>query len=233
MSYEEVLDQEVERLKNKENVRAIAVVGSYARNPNQEHNDIDIYIIVDENWRKRENEEVDGILVERFYNSFERAKKYFDQDDPQWYMFHWMKNADIRYDPENLFEELKEYAEDKTNEKLKLNDLEKKKIRYSIWDYQQDLDTNDVGQKRYLMYQFFDYLIEKYYLMEEEMPVKYNYRIAKLREIDGYLYKLSQEFLTSSSTMEKERKLEKITDHVTRIIGDPIKEWETDKEEPN
>ncbi len=228
---EELVDSEVERLKSRKDVSAVAVVGSYARDPSQDHNDIDIYVIIDGDWRKRVTEEIEGIVFEKFFNSMEWAKSYFDREGESWYMHHWMRNADVRHDPEGIFEELEEYSEQKLDEKMNLSDQEREKILYNIWDYQQDLDTEDVGQKRYMMYQMFEYLIHKHYLLKGEVPVKDNYRIKKLQEFDGYMYKLAQEFLTSSSTMEKEKKLEKMVSHVTRDLGKVDPEWETEKEE--
>jgi hypothetical protein len=80
------------------------------------------------------------------------------------------------------------------------------------------------------MYKVFDYILKNIYMIKEEVPVKDNYRIKKLEEFDGYMYKLAQEFLNSSSTMEKEEKLNGMIDHITRNIGDPSPEWETERE---
>lgn len=78
------------------------------------------------------------------------------------------------------------------------------------------LDTDDVGQKRYLMYRIFDQLLEKTYeLNDHELP-ETEERVAKLNGLDGYMYKLAQEFLTSSSTLKKQQKLEKMVEHVER-----------------
>jgi hypothetical protein len=72
------------------------------------------------------------------------------------------------------------------------------------------LDMKDVGQKRYVMNQIFHRVLEDHY---EELP-EHAERVQGLQKNDGYLYKLSQDFLTSSSTFEKQKKLEKILQHV-------------------
>lgn len=226
---EDLINSEVEELQERDDVRAVAVVGSYARDPEADHNDIDLYIIVDGDWRKRETEKLDGVVVERFFNSMEWSQSYLEGDD-WFYNYHWFTNADVRFDPENLFEELTEKAEELKQENLELSENGKQEILYSIWDRTQDLETVDVGQKRYLMNQLFDYLVRKQYLLKGEVPVKENYRVKKLKEFDGYMYKLAQDFLTSSSTLEKERKLEKMIDHVTKSLGEPGPEFETEKE---
>lgn len=227
----ELVEKEIERIKQKAEVKAVAVVGSYARNPEGEHNDIDIYVIVEGQWRKRENKEIDGRLFEIFYNSMEWAKSYFDREQDSYYMFHWLDNIDIRHDPENLFNELIEYAENKKEEILDLDDHDCKMIGYNIWDYEQDIDHPDIAQRRHTMNQFFDYLLEQDYILNQKLPVKENHRIERLQEFDGYMYKLAQEFLTSSSTLKKKQKLEKMADHVKRKAGvESDIEFETERE---
>lgn len=72
------------------------------------------------------------------------------------------------------------------------------------------LDTDDVGQKRYLMYRCFDILLEKAYEKEERELPDVEDAVTELKKFDGYMYKLAQDFLTSSSTHEKHEKLEKM-----------------------
>lgn len=231
MDYEKVIEKEVEELKDRDDVRAIAVTGSYTRHPEEEHKDIDLYIIVEGEWRKRESEVVDDVVVERFFNSVCWTEKYFDDKEDFWYIYRWFKDADIRYDPEGVFEEMQELAEEKKQKISEFPEEEKGELLYSIWDMKKDLETDDVGQKRYMMYHLFDYLLHKQYKLKGEIPDQPNYIIRKLKEVDGYMYKLAQDFFTSSSTMEKERKLEKMIDHVTRNLGEPTPELETNKEE--
>ena len=83
---------------------------------------------------------------------------------------------------------------------------------------QEELDTDDVGQKRYLMYQIFDLALEKLYELKDVDLPDAEKRVEGLKRTEGYIYKLSQDFLTSSSTLEKEKRLEKIIDHVERKI---------------
>lgn len=227
MSLDEQVDEKVEELKDRDDVRAVALVGSYAREPEMYHNDIDIFVIVDSDWRKRETFVEDDIVWELFFNSMNWAEKYVEDKEEIGYIYHWFKNADIRNDPEGLFNDLEEKAEDKLET---LFDIDEDEVLYSIWDFQQDLENEDVGQRRFLMNDFFDYLVRLNYLLNEEALVKKNFRIEKLKDFDGYMHKLSQDFLLESSTMKKEEKLEKIIDHVTKNLGEPNPEWETEKE---
>lgn len=79
-----------------------------------------------------------------------------------------------------------------------------------IDDLEDFLDTDDVGQKRYLMYRIFEQILGEVY---DEKPGIED-RVSDLNGENGYLYKLAQDFLTSSSTMEKEKKLEKMLDYI-------------------
>ncbi|MFB6147524.1 MAG: hypothetical protein ABEJ66_01435 [Candidatus Nanohaloarchaea archaeon] len=78
----------------------------------------------------------------------------------------------------------------------------------------QGLETEDVGQKRYQMNQVFERVLEEVYRRSGRDLPEPGSRISELEGFQGYIYKLSQEFLTSSSTLEKERKLEKMLEHL-------------------
>ena len=62
-------------------------------------------------------------------------------------------------------------------------------------------NTEDVAEKRFLMFQAFTHILSS---MDKD----------SVTELEGYVYKLSQDFLLDSSTMKKEQKLEKILDYV-------------------
>lgn len=228
---EDFVEDQVADLKDEVDVTAVAVVGSYARNPEADHSDLDLFIIVDGNYRKRETEEIDDVVVEKFFNSIEWGKQYLKKEDDWWTNYHWYTNADVKYDPNSVFEELKEEAEDVKDDRLDLSEQDKQEISYYIWDLQQDIESQDIAQKRFMMNQLFEYLLQKQYFLKDQVPVKRNYRLKKLKEFDGYMYKLAQEFLNSSSTMKRERKLEKMVEHVSRNLPDIGPEWETEKEE--
>jgi len=232
---ESFVENQVTELKDRDDVRAIAIFGSYARNSEGDHNDLDIYIIVEGNWRKRVTEEIDGVIVEKFFNSMEWAEHYLEEaeEEDNWaYPYRWFSNPDTRYDPEGLFEKLKKKAEEFKERKLD-EEIDEEHLLYSIWDMKQDIDTKDVGQKRFMMYKLFDYLIDKNYKIKNEIPVKDNYKVKNLENFDGYMYKLAQDFLTVSSTFKKEKELEKMIEHLTKNMEDTNPELKTDKEEFN
>lgn len=230
---EEIIEKEIEQLKDREDVKAVAIVGSYARRPEQEHNDIDILIIVDGGWRKRKTTEKDNLVIEKFFNSRKWIEKYIEEMDgydSNWNTYHWLKNRDTRYDPENILKELEQEAENKKEVVLN-REIDTDEIRYRLWDHLQDLETENVAQKRHLMNQLFNYVINQKYRLERQVPVKENYKLRKLKEFDGYMYKMSQDYLLESSTMKKEKTLRKMVDHLTREIGNSSSEWSTNKEE--
>lgn len=80
----------------------------------------------------------------------------------------------------------------------------------------ESLDAEDVGQKRYLMNRIAEELLVTVYEVEDLNLPSIEERVKELQDFDGYMYKLLQDFLTSSSTLEKERKLEKMVEYVKR-----------------
>lgn len=226
---EKFVENQVAELKSKDDIKAVAVVGSYARNPDGDHNDLDLLVIVEGDRHKRESKKVDEVVVERFFCSLETAASYLEGEE-WWKNYHWYLNWDIRYDPEEILPELEKKSEEVKEEKINITEQDKEDIAYTIWDKKQDLETDDVAQKRYLMNELFNYLIFQFYLLEGEVPVKSNYRIKDLNNFNGYMYKLSQDFLLGSSTMEKEAKLEKIIEYISKKLPEISPEWEMDKE---
>ena len=75
----------------------------------------------------------------------------------------------------------------------------------------ENLDTDDVAEKRLKMFKIFEKLVSARTDAEDSTE-----GLNELKQKEGYMYKLSQDFLLSSSTMEKESKLEKIVEHVER-----------------
>ncbi|MFB6116169.1 MAG: hypothetical protein ABEK10_01540 [Candidatus Nanosalina sp.] len=229
---EEFVGERVESLRKDKEVIGVAVVGSYARAPDRSHNDLDLFVLVSGEWYKRKTEEIDGITVEYFYNSMNKAVEWLEGEQ-WWKNYHWYMNADVRYDPEDRFETLREKAEQVRDKEMNLTQQEKEEYAYEIWDNLQDLETDDVAQKRYLMNSFFDELVQKHYMLEEKVPVKNNYRVKHLRDFSGYMYKLAQDFLLASSTMEKEKTLQKIVEHVSDGLPEISAEFQTEKTKRN
>lgn len=64
-------------------------------------------------------------------------------------------------------------------------------------------ETEDVAEKRFLMSKLF------YSLVGDDIE-----EFREMKTEQGYLFKLSQDFLLESSTFQKKQKLEKIIDHI-------------------
>jgi hypothetical protein len=103
---------------------------------------------------------------------------------------------------------------------MTLSDEEKQEAAERIEEFRQGLETDDVAQKRFTMYRFFDFLLEKYFQLEDVEPGLPDERLEKLKELNGHVYKISQDFLLASSTMEKEKHLEKIVEKVSGELPD-------------
>jgi hypothetical protein len=103
---------------------------------------------------------------------------------------------------------------------MSLNEEEKAEVVERIEEFRESLETEDVAQKRFTMYRFFDHLIDTFFRIKDVEQVKPEQKLKKLGELDGYVYKLSQDFLLASSTMEKEKHLEKIVEKVSRGLPD-------------
>ena len=74
------------------------------------------------------------------------------------------------------------------------------------------LETRDVAEKRLEMMKILEGLLNQVIDFDGSEVEK----LEELKEKNGYLYKLSQDFLLSSSTMEKEQKLEKILNYLEK-----------------
>ena len=81
-------------------------------------------------------------------------------------------------------------------------------------ELKESLEIEDVGQKRYIMYLIADKVIEKIYTEKDVDMPEPDERIEELKEVDGYVYKLVQDFFTSSSTHDKQEKIEKLLEKV-------------------
>lgn len=92
-------------------------------------------------------------------------------------------------------------------------DFDSEKVVERIDRLMYSVEGNDVGQKRFQMFEVLRFVVEKQYELEDVEVPDTGLRVEELKELNGYMYKLVQEFLTSSSTLEKERKLEKIVQY--------------------
>jgi hypothetical protein len=68
------------------------------------------------------------------------------------------------------------------------------------------LKIEDIAERRFQMFKLYDKVLSS--LGHDS--------VSDLNGFDGFLYKLSQDFLNSSSTYEKQQKLEKIVETVER-----------------
>ncbi|MFB6245406.1 MAG: hypothetical protein ABEJ03_03605 [Candidatus Nanohaloarchaea archaeon] len=74
-----------------------------------------------------------------------------------------------------------------------------------VSDFKEQLESDDVARQRYGMFKVLEIVLAEEVDISEQ-PIK------QLKQEQGYLYKLVQEFLNSSSTYEKRDKLGEIAD---------------------
>ncbi|MFB6203583.1 MAG: hypothetical protein ABEK01_03780 [Candidatus Nanohaloarchaea archaeon] len=146
----------------------------------------------------------------RAYASVEDIEDRLETD--RWNRYARMVlESEFVHDPEGRLEELEETARRRAGERME---------ELRRMDVPEVGAEEDIGQKRFLMYRNLERLLDRYYAGKDEIPPAPERKVRELRGMNGYLYKLCQEFLMSSSTMEKEEKLEKIRKHVEKRSPD-------------
>lgn len=207
-----MIQNKVEEIKEKNN--DIKAISSLSPSESEAKSITEFkLLIISDNVEKKERKEREGKKLKLIYNSKQRILENLKEDD--WYnTYRLLKHSRVRYDPENVLKSIKEQAQTHKQLKMEINDEKQQKIYEKIETRKEKLDTQDVGQKRYLMYDLFDFMLLQNYYLNQEIPVPREDRLKKLKTFDGYFYKLSQEFLTASSTAKKARKIEKMANHI-------------------
>ena len=203
----------------KKEPRAIGAFffGSYARNPKGKHNDIDIQVIITENWRKRESIYIQKIHTEIFYAPVLQIKKELENELNK---SRWFCNTKILFDSNNEIKELISYAHKITKEKLSKYD--KEWWKYFIGDKLQDIDNEtNTYQKIFLINSLFSDIIKVYFLANHLLPPKDNYSIKLIQKTNPKLYKLITNFFDSTNPAEKYKRLKEILTFLEEQIGTP------------
>lgn len=218
MNLDNEIDNQVIELRKKTEVMAVGMLDK--QEPSEQYQYIELYVVVEGNGLKNQIERKENIIFKYHYISKKQIKQKLS-DNYDWKVYNYLKTVEVLYDPDNVIESLRNEVKETVEKSLKLNKGDKEEIRNNIWSLKKDIETNDVAQKRFLMNKLFDFLVESTYRLHEEPLVREENRLNQLKEIDGYVYKLGQDYLISSSTMEKNQKLEKIIAHFSKRIGEP------------
>ncbi|MDW7617338.1 nucleotidyltransferase domain-containing protein [Peribacillus simplex] len=137
--WEVVLNKFIDEWKNRSDVIAILVCGSYITGKPSKRSDLDIHIILsdDVDWRERGNKIIDGLLIEYFVNPPRQIRNYFQDDyrDRRTMSMVQFITGKVLFDKHNVTQDLKTEAQEWINKKYENTNqvlLEIKK--YGIWD---------------------------------------------------------------------------------------------------
>jgi len=210
----------LEYLLKKDYVIGAFVFGSYARGQ-KEHNDIDIVVLTNQNWRQRESKKIKGVLFEFFYEPVDSIKATLTSEK-EINQLRWFNEAKIIYDPKGKTKEIVEFSKKILQDKLV---LDKDRWRYWIGDQLQDIKKeSDIPQKVFLMQKVFKDLIQLYFLCKKEMPPKDNYAIKKIHIDDVVFFELISNFLNSGID-DQQVELFKIVKYFEKKIGKTTTTW--------
>src|SRR5690554_3779093 len=125
--------------KDKTDITAALVCGSFITGSPSNRSDIDIHIILSDKvtWRERGNKYINGMLVEYFANPPRQIRKYFEEDhddNSTMSMVQFITGKEV-FDKSGVIKQLKEEAmvwKDKSYNEINKTLLEIKK--YGLWD---------------------------------------------------------------------------------------------------
>lgn len=125
--------------KNKKEVSAILVSGSYVTGNPSRHSDLDINILLrpDTTWRERGNEVIDGFLVEYFANPVGQVEAYFKKDfeNGKRITAHMYATGTVLIDKDGYIGKLKKLATKYISKPFVLpNGFAIETAKYLLWD---------------------------------------------------------------------------------------------------
>lgn len=170
MDWEIALNKFLDEWKDKEEIRAILLSGSYAIGRQNKRSDIDVHLITSNKneWRERGNLTVNGFLVEYFINPIKQHYSYMKED----FQSNSYTNArmfvigKIIMDKDNCLSDLISSSREIMNKEFpRPSKVEIETWKYSIWD---NLD-NLLDSSRTLE----DNFIHSYHLLLREILEKY------------------------------------------------------------
>ena len=232
LKHQTVIRKVVNKLKSKKYVEGILLFGSCVRSPDSKHNDIDFFVLINKNWRQRVSKYVDNILVELFFNPYEKYLDYFNKEDKM-FTLQMFIDGKILFDRNGKLKELQKEAKKILPKRLKLNKDIKNMIRYHIADVNLDI-KNELEINKYQAIYLMDRTLEtllKYYFRINKIPEpKYNYIIKKIEKDNKNLYKKVKKFIDEKDPEIKSKILKQIQNIVLKPIGKPKLTWTSSKE---
>lgn len=168
--WEEILNKFLEPYKNDDKILGAILGGSYANNNYNESSDIDISIItIDENYNKRGNVIIDGIMIEYFINSINGLRKYMDDEFNNRHMLataNLIGNGKIIFKKSDTILELQKEAKYYYNKEFPSpNETKIMCKKYACFDSYDELKTKVKNNESYSLNYFvlLQTLIDLYY----------------------------------------------------------------------
>jgi len=226
-----VIEKIVTKLENKSYVDGVLLFGSCARSIKLEHKDIDFYVLINENWYQRRSRYYNGVLVELFFNPYERYLYYFENEESL-FTAQMFATGKILFDKTNRMKELKKIAKKTLHRKLKLDKDTINMIRYSIADANLDIERElkiDKYQALHLMNRTLEMLMRYHFKIKKIPEPKYNYIVKKIKETDPKLYVKIKDFFDEANIESKFAKLNEIEKMILKSIGVPKLTWISSK----
>jgi predicted nucleotidyltransferase len=232
LKHQTVIKKIVNELKNKKYVEGILLFGSCARSLKSKHNDIDFFVLINENWRQRVSKYIDSILVELFFNPYEKYLDYFNNEDKM-FTVQMFIDGKILFDRNGKLKELQKDAKKILPKRLKLSKDIINMIRYHVADANLDIQNElklNKYQAIYLMDRTLEILLKYYFKITKIPEPKYNYIIKKVEKTNKKLYEKVKIFINEKNPEIKFKILKHIQNIVLKPIGEPKLTWTSSKE---
>jgi predicted nucleotidyltransferase len=219
--------QVLAHIKKEPQALGAFIFGSYARNPKGQHNDIDVLVLVDTDWKKRESIKIGKFVVELFYNSIEDVSNAVNKEN-DFNFARWFEDVKVLFDSDNRVKDLIKLVQDSSKSKLSV--FNKDWFAYKVGDQLQDIKKEvDVSQKVFLMDCLVKDLINVFFLSKKILPPKDNYAIKYLHIVDNKFSVLVNDYLSPNRISVKYFILKEMVKFLEPVIGKPITNWTTKK----
>ncbi len=159
--WKDALNEFIKDYKNKKEVEAILLIGSYAVNNNNKYSDIDVYMILNDHcgYRERGNKKVGNYIIEYFMNPIYKVEDYIlnDKRGHGGSVANMLINGKLLYGNQRIVNKLKKKALIALKKK---NEYDIMKY-YRCWDAYEDYKACKYHNKM-PYYQCLKYLVEAY-----------------------------------------------------------------------
>nr|WP_026678243.1 nucleotidyltransferase domain-containing protein [Fictibacillus gelatini] len=178
--WEMVLLKFINEWRNRSDVTAALVCGSYVTGNPSKQSDLDVHIILsdDVDWRERGNKIIDGLLIEYFANPPRQIRNYFQDDYTNRRTMSMVQfiSGKVVFDKSDVVKQLKIEAQEWMDKQYgTLNRSALEVIKYGIWDNWDNLkDCYDQQRAdfHFVYYNSLAHLFDQYcsYLGLERIP---------------------------------------------------------------